>query len=152
MAAWERNIPHNKFGKLHRAAEFSTVRRDRNALLSFGKKKVSKENLLTAHFARGVVFLDSRIIKRLFARKRQRVFFWLLFFSKRKVTPCLPGIMKYAHKRMKPPTYLVQWCRFSPAKVPPRRRTPAADLGQGDSARFTRARSFYNKPDCPTPL
>ena len=55
-------------------------------LLSFGKKKVSKENLLTAHFVRGVVFLDSRIIKRLFARKRQRVFFWLLFFSKRKVT------------------------------------------------------------------
>ena len=48
--------------------------------------------------------------------------------------------------------HLIQWCRFSPAKVSPRRRTPAADLGQGDSARFTRARSFYNKPDCPTPL
>jgi len=67
--------------------EFSTVRRDRNALTFFWKKE-SKQRKPGYRFAyaRGVVFLDSRIIKRLFARKRQRVFFWLLFFSKRKVT------------------------------------------------------------------
>ena len=98
------------------------------------RKSRQKETWLPLAYARGVVFLDSRIIKRLFARKRQRVFFWLLFFSKRKVTPCLPGIMKRAHKRMKPPTWnqtMVQVfaCQSFPSKTHSGRRSRARWFG-----------------------
>ncbi len=66
----------NRPDKLRRWAECSIARSYRNVLLSFGKKKVSKENLFGAHFR-------SRVLTRE-RSERRTLFFCLLFFSREK--------------------------------------------------------------------